>query len=330
MASKSGTPKTTKTPLVRALDHVYIAAHGPAVYAPFCHFQAGGWLVGYDGIIAAGAKVSESVGLAPDTELFRHACMRAGDPYSLTAMPDGTLVVRGHKVRATIPCFALDQLPNVLPDNPMATVSDTFRQVFIDASKLALLKAEHVIASSVLITPQTCIVTDGSTIAEGYHGCSLPGHFLAPRELADAMFKVKAMPTHIGWSETTLTVWFGPELWLRSNLYDRTKYPDTDVIFAQARSECSDYRPVPLDTLQAVETLKPFREDMWMYLFEYGFNTREDGTGASYTFEHHIPYRGKYSTDGMRMAAAHAQWIAFGNGIAYWYGAVFRGATKLS
>lgn len=326
---KLATPKVEKTPLVRALDHVYIASHGPASFAPFCHFEPGGWLVGYDGIVAAGAKAHENVHLAPDTEMFRHACMRAGSPYSITAMPDNTVVVRGNKVRATVSCFPIDQVPNVMPDVPLGPVTEAFRNVLIDVAKLAILKADSIIASAVLISANSVTVTDGSTIVEGWHGCNLPGRWVVPREFADALFKVKATPTHIGWGATTLTIWFGPELWLRTNIYE-DKYPDCDVIFAQMKSQSNDYRPIPPDMLQAIETLKPFRESMFMQFMEYGFNTQQDGRGASFTFEHHIPYRGQFPTEGLRMAAAHGQWIAFGQTGAYWYGPVCRGTTKLS
>ena len=95
------------------------------------------------------------------------------------------------------------------------------------------------------------------------------------------------------------------------------------------KAQASDYRPVPQEMLQAIETLKPFRETQAMQFMEYGLNTRADATGASFSFDHHIPYRGQYPTEGLKMAAAHGEWIAFGPTGAVWYGAVIRGTTKL-
>ena len=317
----------TKSPLSHALDHVVIAASGPASFAPYCHFQPG-WLVGYDGVIAAGARVTEHIPAAPNTDLFRHAVARAGNPYSITVLPAGDIVVRGHRVRATIPCLALTEIPNVLPDVPQRAVNEHFRRALLDCSKLTTNKAVSIIAAALFVKHNSVVASDGPTIIESWHGCELGSSFLLPREFADSVGKVKHMPTSFGFGAETFTVWFGDDYWLRTNVYKAT-YPDTDVHFAYMQSCATELRPIPPDMLGAIETLKPFRESDYLTLTDTGLNTSSELTGASATFEHYMTYRGPYPTPGLRMAATHGKHIGFADKGSYWYGPTMRGITQL-
>jgi hypothetical protein len=320
--------KAEKGPLWQALDHAMIASTGTANFAPYCHFQPGGWLVGYDGMIAAGSKVAEQLTVAPHTETFRNAVARAGNPYSITVKNDGGIVVSGDKVRAPVPCFPLTAIPNVMPDAPLGPFQATAAQAVWMAGRIAATRADSVVASSVMLKRDSAVATDGSTIVEAHHGGGLPTSILLPVEFANALGKAKRPATHCGFNDATFTAWLGPEQWLRTNLYEAT-YPDTDLYFARIRSQCGELRPVPQALLQAVETLKPFREGALMHIFDKGLSTGPDGAGAVFHFEHYMAYRGPFPTEGLRMAATYGEWIAFGNEGAFWYGQVCRGITAL-
>lgn len=326
MKAKRVVRSKEKTTLALALEHVEICSHGVAAYANYCIFTPG-WLVGYDSVVAAGFRVAEDLfGIAPHTETLKHAVGRAGDPYSLTVHAD-KLTVRGTAVKADVPLCSPASIPNAQPDPQRFEVTEALREAVVDVSRVTRARHERVIAASVLLKADSAVGTDGGTILEAWHGLHLPGRWLLPTEFAVALSAVKYKPTHLGWSDETFTVWYGSNVWLRTNLYEDS-YPDTDIMYAKMTADTPEMRRVPVNMLLALDTLKPFLADNTITLWQGGFNTQADGSGASYTFEHHLPPEPRVLPyDGMRQAGLHGEWIGFCKAGFYWYGPRLRGIS---
>ena len=327
MARKPVVKAKEKSQLGMALDHAYLCAGGIAAYAPYCLF-APGWLIGYDGLVASGFKIAEDLRIAPHTETMRNAVAKAGNPFGLTQLPDGNVVVTGHKVRVEVPCHSLDAIPNVQPDAARHVCSEALREAIVDASKVTTARHARVIAAAVLLRSNSCVGTDGGTILEAHHGQELGQQFLIPTEFAQAIDKVKYKPTHCGWSDTTFTIWYGPNAWIRTNLYSDS-YPDTDIIFARLMSVGAELRPIAPETLAALMTLKPFLDDHTITLWAGGLNTKPDGTGASFGLQHHllVPQPRVLPYNAMVYAATWGEWMSFQPDGMFWYGNRVRGAT---
>lgn len=328
MAKKPTSRKREQSALGIAAEHVALVAGNQASYSNACLF-APGWLIGYDGVVGAGYRISEELNVAVDAPTLHHALSRAGEPYSLTAMPNGSLVVRGQSVRVTVPGFPPAGIPNVQPDMPLAGFSEAARGILASVSRIATARAERVILSAVDLRRDSAVATSGDVILEGWHGCNLPGRWLLPIEFIETLRRVKFAVTHCGWSDTTFTLWFGPHAWIRTNVYS-DPYPDTDIIFARLVADLckSEPLPMPQDCLLAVETLKPFKDSQELLVNEHGFNTKADATGASYRIAHGFPTM-LAPFEGLRQAAMHGDAIGF-IGVpypaAYWYGKELRGA----
>jgi hypothetical protein len=323
MARRAGVLKRDRSNLGLALDHVWLASHGPAVFAPYSLFTAG-WLTGYDGVVAAGFRVAETMlGIAPHTETFRFAVHRAGTPFSISVMSDGTLIIRGDDFKANVPGTSPDAIPNVQPDMPSVEVNEHWRNAMCAVADVTKAREQRVVGSAVHMRERSVVGTNGTTVLEGHHGCNLPRAAIVPREFVDALSKVKYLPTSAGFGEDTFTVWFGTNCWLRTNLFKDVSYPDTDVIFAQQISAVGEMRPIPSNTLLACETLKPFIGDA-LRLDAQGFVTE---TGARYTFEHFMLADRVVPYEGVRYAATHGQYIGFNDSAMYWYGQQLRGIS---
>ena len=327
MARKPQVRAKDKSTLGLALDHAILCSHGVAPYAPYCLFGTG-WLIGYDGIVASGYRIAEDVHLAPHTETMRNAVARAGNPFSLTVIASGDVVVTGDKVRVTVPCNSMDAMPNVQPDAARQDVSEAFREAIVAASKVTTARHARVIASAVNCKSNSVVGTDGGTILEAYHGMGLSGQWLLPAEFAAVVDKVKHKPTHVGWSDTTFTIWYGRDCWVRTNFYT-DDYPDTDVMFARMIADAGELRPVPAEMLGALMALKPFLDGDLITLWARGLNTASDGTGASFTFDHHmvVPDPRSVPYAGLTYAGTWGDWIAFNKDGFYWYGGMVRGIT---
>ena len=317
--------KAERHQLWSALDHAALVSRGAANYSGYCLLQ-GHWLVGYDGTVAAGSRVEEELGVAPDTDLFRAAIARVGTPYSLTLMPDTTLAVRGNALRASIPTFPLLSIPNVVADNPQIACGEELRRAIVAVSKIATNKSDIIVECSVALGKNSAVATDGSTILEALHNNNLPLFMLLPREFGDVIAKVKAVPTHCGWTDQTFTMWFGEMQWVRTNAYP-PNYPDTNVVFSQVLSQCGDFRPVPVDLSMAIESLKPFRQKDTFIVTDTGLTTGYDSARTSYNIQHFWTFRGEYPIDGLRVAAMFGRTIAFGPSGAYWQSDNVRGVT---
>ena len=210
--------KPQKDYLAQALAFVETVARGPASYAPYCQF-VGGWLVGYDGIVAAGMRVTEALPFAPRTETLRKAIVKAGQPYSLAVRDNGRLVVRGEKFRAEIDGYSLEHTPNVWPDAPTLPVGNELVVALKEAGKIASAKSDRIICAAVNMRPQCAVATSGDVIIEARHNMQFPYAALLPVEFVSALESVKLAPTAAGAGEGTFTLWFGEDAWMRCQTY---------------------------------------------------------------------------------------------------------------
>lgn len=316
-----------KSTLLLAVEHAYLVGQSAAAYSGYCNFTPG-WLVSYDGVVASGYRIVEEYAVGAHTETLRHALMRAGNPFSVTVSAS-SMIVRGNAVRVDVPTCLPASIPYCPPDAPLAAFDTILTNALLAVVKIVSARSDRVIAASVLLRSQSCVASNGNTIIESHHGHVIPGSFLLPREFIDALGKVKQQPTAFGYSNTTFTVWFGNDAWLRCNTYQE-QYPDTDVFFAQMMAASSEYRNMPQDMLLAIETLKPFLDGTDVMVAPRGINTRRDFTGASYTFDHYLPADAcrMVPYDALRMAAVYGDAIAFSENGFFWYGKQLRGITR--
>lgn len=315
-----------KDQLLQALAHVELVARGPASYAPYCQF-AGGWLIGYDGIVAAGMTTPEQLMCAPDTEKLRKAIIKAGEPYSLTVINDGKLRVRGDKFRAEIAGMSLQHTPNVFPDTPVIPAGEMFRRACIEAAKCTSAKDTRVIGAAVLVRDRSAVGTNGHVVVEARHDCFLSHSWLLPSEMIATMQAVKDCPTAIGHSPGYFTLWFGENKWLRCQTYAED-YPDTDIIFARNYAIGPVWHHMQPGLAAALDALKPFLgEDRYVKLGP-GYVACDLPNGASVALPGEWPaLRLPWSV--AAMMAGQGEWLGTLEDVVLWQSEAVRGIARL-
>jgi hypothetical protein len=120
-----------------------------------------------------------------------------------------------------------------------------------------------VLESSICLDQGTATATNRKAIMQAWHGLDLP-KMVIPRAFAALVAKQEGL-TGIGWGERTITFWFGPDKWLRSNLYPTSDWPDISrILDVKCNAEM-----VPTGLREGVEALLPHTSGEPIY-FEQG------------------------------------------------------------
>lgn len=317
--AKRAVKKAAPSILADALSHIEIASRGTADYAKNCQFNTG-WLIGYDGIVAAGHKIADDYQCAPDLDMLKQAVKRVGSPYSLALYANGSLAVAGERLRSVIPCLPMDRMPHVMPDAPMLACTREFRDALVVCGQIAVEKAERVALASVRVRGASAVATNGSQVIEQWHGLDIRTDMQIPKEFLTAIEKVPHEPTAIGWREnSSVTIWFGPDRWARTQLYE-PNFPDTDKLFAEVGTISLFRMPTLLDAMTSLT----HRANGTLWCAPGQLSTEKDDNGATFLMDH--PFGTcKLSFSGMMTAAHHAEVFGYFSRGVYWQGAKARG-----
>lgn len=217
------------------------------------HCQIGnGWAMAFDGAVAAGHRVAVDWFACPQTERFLAALERSTAGVSLV-VDEKAITVKSGRLTVRAPC--LDTLPLIEHPGVSALPRGGEPQGLLDAIRkvLPLCKegAVTVLESSIEIANGCATATNRIALLQAWHGVDLP-RMILPRAAAAILLKQDGL-TGIDASADKATFWFGPDKWLRFNLYDENAYPNINKVFDVQDNP----QPLPKDFKEGVEALAP-------------------------------------------------------------------------
>lgn len=238
--------------------------------------------IAFDGIIAAGCFIDEDITACPHTLTFRRALERCAGPLSVTMTEGQRLSVKSGRFRSVVPCLPGATGP-VVPDPVAGVITEVVLQGLLALAPVIVENSQRVFTAAVFLKPQTMVATNGMVIVECWHGVDFPPQgFLLPKLFIGALDKAWKMgknPTYFGFSDSTLTVYFDDNSWLRTQCYQKEQYPDTDRLFARP------YQPGPLPKhfFEAAETVADVAKENTL-IFQGGAvrSSSEENLGSSY------------------------------------------------
>lgn len=263
-----------------------------------------GRIVAFNRTIAAGGPIIEDdLDCCPQTETLALALERCGEQYQLVQTPE-SLLLRSGEFQAYIPLCDPGKLAVAVPDAPVAPLGDAFRHALGVAGSLVKESAVTLLESAVQTDFGTCIATNGYVILQTWHGFDMP-KLLLPRAFVDALVKTKKRIVSFGFGESTFTVHFEDESWLRTNRY-KEAIPD----IASKLVESTNAYPIPDNFFAEASLVARWSEDGRLYVFDNCIRSHKDKSniGAYQS----VPIAGllqgvSYSIAALRLIDKHAR-----------------------
>lgn len=235
------------------------------------------WAIAFNGIVAAGAPISEDIQCHPHNLLLIEALSKCDENYSLTQLDNGRLSVKSGKFKAVIPCLDPALMQEAAPDPQIVGITNTFKDAVEAVGVLASENAQHVLTASVLMNGPSVISTNRVMLLEYWHGLDLPPNIPLPKQFVSALVKQKRDLTGFGFSKSSATFWFGDH-WLRTQLYS-DQWPDVSSILSRPANLWN----IDPNFFKALDAIEPFSVDGNIYSdTNLLMSHRDHGVGAEF------------------------------------------------
>jgi len=279
-------PRTSRNPrkakaskaselLLEAITFVNVATNDAQEFQKYGRFAAG-WLVAFDGSIAAGFPIEEDLAICPHLARLKDAVAGAGATLALTAHENGRLGVNGAKARFTVPCLPGSSLFPVMPDPQVAVLNDALKIGFAAVVALAKEDADTIHEQSVLLRANTIVGCNGQLAMEYYHGIDLPPNLAIPHKAAKAIAKMQRPLTGFGWDEgRSVTFYFDNGAWIKTQVMGG-EWPDIDKVLDSPAYTT----PCPEDLYEALNTIVSFSDDGAVHFHDDKLKTTYGNTEA--------------------------------------------------
>jgi hypothetical protein len=268
MPKKQIEANQSSSQLIEALQFVSVAATKKDNLYQKHVMLNNGYAVMTDGQLTAGFPIVENLECCPQIGLLQTAVSKckasADNPLSITELDNGSLSIKGEKLRALVPCISFEEMPGpplTTPDENIAPITDELKKAFSVCGSLVSENGKSFIEASILLEANTCTSTNRQVLIQYWHGIDLPPNLLIPKIFAQAICRVKQPLTGFGYTENqSITFWFGEKVWIKTQLYE-DKYPDVTPIIEHISAPA----PVGKEFFDAIETVGLFSENGKIY-----------------------------------------------------------------
>lgn len=222
--------------LLAAINFVSVASGDEFEYSEFVSL-AGNMAVCYNGQLAAGYPITEELSVSPHLDKLKVALNRCGKTLVLAETPNGSLSVKGDKLRAVVPCYDPTMTrPIMLPDPNIAVIDDRIKEAFKVCGTLATEAAIDVLCASLLLEANQCTGTNRMVMLQFWHGIDLPPGMVLPKVFTAAIAKAAMKLIGFGFTWSTdlnspsaVTMWFENGAWLKTQCYN-DRWPVSNVV----------------------------------------------------------------------------------------------------
>lgn len=237
-----------------------------------------GWVTAFNGIIAAGQKITEEIYACPNNKLMIEALSKCGEHLSITQLDQNRLSIKSDKFKAIVPCIDPVLLSAAIPDMPVGVINDELKDGLQAVSVLVDQEpGQRVVTCSILLQKNSCIASNGNMIFEFWHGIDMPT-LCIPKAIVEALAKCKKKLCKFGFSNSSVTFYFEDESWLRTQLI-AGEWPDLKHILDQK----SNAWPLPPDFYKALDAVAGFSDDGLVYFTKDTMHSHKaEGIGATY------------------------------------------------
>lgn len=284
---KPRTPKAEKvepnsTPFLEALKFIGIVTKDQGNINETHVFLGNSCAIAFNGILAAGIRISEEIYCCPHNKLLIQALSKCGDNLNITQLDNNRLAIKSGKFKAMVPCVDPSTMSLANPDYLQFELDDTFKESVAICNLIKPDEATRMITNSILVNGQSLISSDGKVIIEHWHGFQLPVGVVIPKAVADVLSKVNKKLIGLGFSNTSATFWFEGDCWIRTQLISDQWPPVSQILDSP-----SNPWPTPPDLFKALSAVAPFAGEEGLVHFDTGLLKTHTSEGAGATYEVH-------------------------------------------
>lgn len=243
-----------------------------------------GWAQGFNGQISSATRINLDIDVMPWASEMIEAIQACDDTVALAVTKTGKLSVKSGNFKCFVPCMemsdmSLQSFPH--PEGELVQVDGQFIEMLRALAPFMANDASRAWAMGIMIGSGSSFATNNVMLAQYYHGIKFPFQVTLPAQAVNEILKRKEPITHIQLTHNSLTIWFGRDKWLRSQLIEDA-FPEQlhDVIEAPGEPgvDVSEYPGL----FEACEKLKRFTDEMGSIHFTGGAvsTTKELEDGA--------------------------------------------------
>ena len=325
MARKPRTPKAATNELLNQIRFVGSVLKEQGSPSETHIILSNNWAVAFNGVLAAGTKISSSLFAAVNYHLFEKALAKCGEEYSLS-VDNHALVIKSNKFKAIVPCLDPTLINTSGIDAPTHQINDAFKKGLEITGALAAENGQAIHYASILINGQSLVSTDnGVLLIEYWHGCELPTNIAVPKSLVDPLIKTNKKLVGFGHSNNSVTFHFEDESFIKSQLFAE-QWPSVDHLLS---NECNPFE-TPRDLQEALNAVGPHSVDNLVYFDTDMLRSHpNDSVGASYSVKG-LPRGPIFNIKQLDLMLKHAKQIDFfvqGGKMTYFFGENCRGVV---
>jgi len=265
------------------------------------------FMKGSNGILTIGCRCDVNFAAFPESLKLIAVLSKCGKDFSVKLKDKKRLEIKTDKILAFVPCLPSEEhLLQIDPDLPICDVDDKLKTSLGSIAHIPRESDDREMFNGVFIDSGSCYATDGTVIAESYHGLHLP-RLLIPKKVAMLIAKTNKPLTKLGFSDSSATFYF------EDDSYIQTQMLIDDFIDIKDKLTCNmDPENVPDNFFNAINAVLPFSSG-WLYMTEsyIGTSKPEDEEGMSYSINGPVGLI-KFSGKSMKLVEKITQKVAFG------------------
>lgn len=196
------------------------------------HFHIkNGVIQGHNGYLTLNSSIPLNIDCSPNGDKFIKAISGCTTAARLTFNEKlNKLKIASGSFTANIEC-TIEKFDFIIPDE---------KQIEIDGE--ALLKALKTLkpfissdasrlwSNGILFKDNSAFATNNLILIEYFIGSDFKQSFNLPSFATNELIRINEIPTHMGWSDGTVTFYYDNDKWLKTSLYS-TEWPDISKIF---------------------------------------------------------------------------------------------------
>lgn len=285
-----------------------------------------GTVRGYNGTLALSCPIPFDIECKPKADPLIKAIANCKDTIQLGMTPAGRLSIKSGKFKAFIDCCPDEVTPHVMPEGERVEVDGKAMLAAFHALEAFMADdASRPWSNGILLRDKSAFATNNVVLVEYWVGVGFPHDVNVPRATVNEVLRINEPPTHAQLSETSLTLHFEGDRWIRTQL-GSTEWPDLERVLNRESAQ----QPVDPLVWDALEALRPFTDKMGKVFFheEALVTSKTEGDGASYAVPG-LTFDGCYQVDMLRKVGAVAKtidWSAYPGPVIF-MGDALRGAV---
>lgn len=232
------------------------------------HFRiAGGYILGYNGMLALHSPVALDLKASPKAAQLVKAVQTCKETIQLHMTTNGRLAVRSGSFRAFVDCTQ-EEFPDVVPEGQVVPLNGHLLEVMKKLAPIISDDASRSWSRGILLRGESAFATNNMVLVEYWCGEPFPVTVNIPKAAVTELLRIGEEPESLQLSDTSVTFHFSEGRWLRTQTFS-PDWPDLSKILDGAHT----LSPLPPRLWEALAELAPFTDELGRVYFSDGVLT---------------------------------------------------------